>query len=162
MPEGGAALDLGCGAGEPIARYLIDAGYSVTGMDYAAPMIEIARARLPAARWIAGDMRDLALGEAFDGVIGWDSFFHLTMAEQRALLPKLAAHIAPGGALMLTVGPEAGETAGMVEGEAVYHASLDPDEYRTILTREGFADIVFVAEDPDCDFHSILLASKRS
>lgn len=161
LPEGGGVLDIGCGAGEPVARYLREAGYSVTGVDYSAPMIELAKARLPDARWIVGDMRALALGETFDGVIGWDSFFHLTMEEQRAALPLLAAHLAAGGALLLTVGPEAGETTGMVEGEAVYHGSLDFEEYREILAREGFRDIVFAAEDPDCDFHSVLLASKR-
>ena len=34
-------LDLGCGAGEPIARYLIDAGCRVTGVDASSAMISL-------------------------------------------------------------------------------------------------------------------------
>ena len=33
LPEGGTILDIGCGVGEPIARYLIERGFAVTGVD---------------------------------------------------------------------------------------------------------------------------------
>jgi len=160
LPPSGAVLDLGCGAGEPIARYLIDRGCDLTGIDIAPAMIDLARARFPQADWRVADMRDLALGRVFDGVIGWHSFFHLTGDEQRACLARLADHLAPGGALMLTVGHAAGETTGCVAGEPVYHASLSPEDYEEILTRLGLRLINFVAEDPDCDFATILLAQR--
>ena len=31
LPPGGTILDIGCGMGEPIARYLIEQGYAATG-----------------------------------------------------------------------------------------------------------------------------------
>ena len=160
LPEGARVLDLGCGTGEPVAAWLIGRGCAVTGMDFAAPMLAMARARFPAARWIEGDMRALDLGEAFDGVLGWDSFFHLTPEEQREVLPRMARHLAPGGALMLTVGPEAGEAWGEVGGEPVYHASLSRGEYEAVLGREGLQMLDFVAADPGCGGRSVLLAKK--
>ncbi|MEM1398215.1 MAG: class I SAM-dependent methyltransferase, partial [Pseudomonadota bacterium] len=36
-------LDLGCGTGDPIARYLCDQSYEVVGIDYSPSMIEIAK-----------------------------------------------------------------------------------------------------------------------
>ncbi len=33
LPEGGSVLDLGCGTGEPIARYLLGKDLAVTGVD---------------------------------------------------------------------------------------------------------------------------------
>ena len=42
---GGAVLDLGCGMGEPIARYIIDRGYEVTGVDSSANMIRLCAPR---------------------------------------------------------------------------------------------------------------------
>ena len=39
IPPGGSVLDLGCGMGEPIARYLIEAGYALTGVDSSPSMI---------------------------------------------------------------------------------------------------------------------------
>ena len=72
-------LDLGCGTGEPIAQWFKAEGFAVTGMDFATAMLDIARARWPKDDWRVGDMRKLNLGdERFDGLIAWDSFFHLT------------------------------------------------------------------------------------
>ena len=93
-------------------------------------------------------------------MIAWNSFFHLTQDEQRACLPRLANHLEPGGTLMVTVGPSAGEVTGTVEGETVYHASLSPAEYATRLEDAGLRMTAFLADDPDCAGHSILMAVK--
>jgi hypothetical protein len=47
---------------------------------------------------------------------------------------------------------------GTVEGQSVYHASLDPEEYRSLLTENGFDVLDFVPEDPDCNGHTVWLA----
>lgn len=158
LPPGGRVLDLGCGAGEPVAAWLAAQGFGVTGADFSGAMLSIARSRVPGGDWRRIDMRALDLPDRFDGIVGWDSFFHLTPAEQRETLPRLARHLAPGGALMLTVGPDASEATGSVGGEPVYHASLSRAEYDAILSASGLRLAAFTAEDPDCDFHSVLLA----
>lgn len=158
--SGARILDLGCGAGEPIAAYLIAHGFRVTGLDASRAMLEIARQRWPDGDWRLGDMRTLDLPERFDGILGWNSFFHLTRDEQRATLPRLARHLAPSGVLLLTVGPEDSEVGGHVGGEPIYHASLAPSEYRRLLAEHGLTVTRFVAEDPDCDCQTVLLARK--
>lgn len=158
VPKAGHVLDLGCGAGEPIARYVADQGRAVTGTDFSAAMLALARSRLPHGRWIEADMRGIDLGERFDGIVAWDSFFHLTHDEQRALIPRLADHLRPGGALLLTVGPQAGEVLGLVGGEPVYHASLSSAEYAARLSDAGLSIVSFVPDDPECGGHSVLLA----
>lgn len=162
LPKGGRVLDLGCGAGDPIAAYMAGQGFRVTGLDASRAMLAIARKRVPGGDWRHADMRGLDLGETFDGIVGWDSFFHLRQDEQRALLPRLAAHLDPGGALLLTVGPEAGEVAGHVGDDPVYHSSLSPGEYRDVLGRSGVEITRFVAEDPACNLRSVLLARKSA
>ncbi|WP_340151540.1 class I SAM-dependent methyltransferase [uncultured Sneathiella sp.] len=160
VPEAGHVLDLGCGSGEPIAGYIIGKGYKLTGVDASAAMLRLAREKFPNGDWRKMDMRALDLPELFHGILGWNSFFHLTRDEQRAVLPKLMAHLAPSAVLMLTVGPEEGEVTGQVGDDTVYHASLSREEYRSILVFEGMSMIEFVVEDPDCDYHTILLAQK--
>ncbi len=156
----GAILDVGCGAGEPIARYLVEAGRAVHGVDFARAMLDISRRRFPQHRWTHADMRSLDLAETFGGVVAWDSFFHLTADEQRQCLPRLARHVAPGGGLLFTCGPQEGEVVGTVEGDAVYHASLSPSEYASILDAQGLSIEAFVPEDPTCDFHTVCLAAR--
>lgn len=160
LPDNPAILDLGCGAAEPIAAYLISRGADVLGIDASAAMIRMARARFPAARWRQMDMRALDLTECFDGILGWDSFFHLTKDEQRDLLPRLAGHLRSTGALMLTVGPGEGEVGGFVGPDPVYHASLAEAEYRRLLEAAGARIIEYTRNDAACGGHTVLLAQR--
>ena len=159
---GGEICDLGCGSGEPISAYLISRGFKLSGFDYAAAMIELARSRFPNHSWQVRDMRDPLLLDRYDGIISWDGFFHLAPDEQRAALPNIAAAVRRGGNLLLTVGPNASEVTGFVDGVEVYHSSLAPEEYRAILMALGFAKIEFQAEDPTCGGHSVLLAKTKA
>jgi SAM-dependent methyltransferase len=158
LGAGRSVLDLGCGSAEPIARFFIDAGCQVTGVDAATAMLELCRARYPGQEWIAADMRGLDLGRRFDAVIAWDSFFHLEPEYQRAMFEVFARHAAPGAPLLFTSGPHAGVAMGEIYGHALYHASLDPAEYRTLLEAAGFHVLLHRAEDPDCGGHTIWLA----
>lgn len=160
LPARATILDAGCGAGEPIAQYFIQQGYDLTGIDFATAMIALAKERFPHSEWLVADMRTLNLPHTFDGIIGWHSFFHLTPDEQRTTLQHFARHLRPRGVLLLTVGPQEGEVTGQVGGQPVYHSSLAPAEYRELLEHLGLTVIDFVAEDPECDFATILLAQK--
>jgi SAM-dependent methyltransferase len=154
-------LDIGCGSGMPIARYLADEGHALTGVDSSPGMIALFRSRVPGSSAEVADMRSLDLGVRFGGLIAWDSFFHLTPAAQRLMFPIFRDHTEPGAALLLTSGPAAGEAIGTLEGEPLYHASLDPDEYRRLLGRAGFDVVAHVAEDPDCGARTVWLACRR-
>lgn len=161
LPSNGTVLDLGCGMGEPLARYMIGAGFDVTGVDSAPTLIGLCRDRFPDRDWIVADMRTLSLGRSFDGILAWDSFFHLDHADQRAMFSVFQRHAADGTALMFTSGPAHGEATGAYQGEPLYHASLDPVEYRSLLERHGFAVVSHRAEDPDCDRHTVWLARRE-
>lgn len=160
LPPTGTVLDIGCGAGMPIAGYLISQGLVVTGVDSAPAMIERCVARYPGADFHVADMRRLSLGRHFNGLVAWDSFFHLTADDQRRMFPIFAAHAAPRAALLFTSGPSHGEAIGTFEGEPLYHASLDPGEYSGLLTSHGFDVIWTIAEDAACGGHTVWLAQK--
>ncbi|MEM9054743.1 MAG: class I SAM-dependent methyltransferase [Pseudomonadota bacterium] len=166
LPAKARLLDLGCGSGYPIADYFLKNGFELVGVDYAEPMIDLAKSLFPKSTspnstWIAADMTALPDVELFDGIYSWDGFFHLSVDEQRTLLPKLARRINPGGALLLTVGTGEGEVTGTISGETIYHASLSPAEYRDTLEELGFASVIYTAEDPECMGRSVLLASNH-
>lgn len=56
LPPGGRLLDLGCGAGEPLARHFASRGWSVTGVDLSQRMLELARKHVPGIEAIQADM----------------------------------------------------------------------------------------------------------
>jgi SAM-dependent methyltransferase len=155
-------LDIGCGPGVPIARYLIEKGCHVTGIDSSPEMIEMAQNHVPAATWQVADMRALSMDGKFDGLLAWDSFFHLSQADQRLMFPIFRRHAATEAVLMFTSGPADGEAIGTFEGEPLYHSSLDGAEYRQLLDQNGFAVVDHVIEDPDCGQHTVWIARLRS
>ena len=161
LPDKAKILDVGCGAGEPIAQYFIERGYDLTGIDFSTSMLDIAKSRFPNNPWHFMDMRVLDLNEKFDGIIAWHSFFHLTKDDQKTTLQKFADHLAPNGVLMLTVGHEEGEVIGTVGEDKVYHSSLSFEQYESCLNKLDMDVIKFVREDPECYGSTILLAQKR-
>lgn len=160
MGTGPEVLDLGCGSGEPVAGMLINRGCCVTGVDFAPEMLRLAAARWPGAAWIEADISDLDLGRDFDGIVAWHSFFHLSIPAQRQALPRVVAHLRPGGALMMTLGIEEGEVTGHVGDAPVYHGSLSAEEYRATLTGLGVEVLDFVFDDPTCGGANVLFARR--
>ncbi len=160
LPEDASILDVGCGTADPIAAFFIAQGYALTGVDFSTSMLAIAQKRFPDGDWRRADMRTMSLGQSFDGILAWHSFFHLTQNDQRIALHRFAQHLAPGGVLMLTAGPSAGECTGHVGDELVYHASLSQQGYAEALAQFGISVVDFVSEDPDCGYATVLLAQR--
>ena len=161
LPPHSEVLDLGCGSGDPVARFYIEAGHRVTGVDVAAAMIDLCRQRFPDHDWLRQDMRTLNLKKCFAAIIAWDSFFHLTPDGQRAMFPVFARHSAPGAALLFTSGTEEGVAMGRMFGHEIYHASLATAEYERLLGEHGFAVSLHRVADPDCGEHTVWLAQRH-
>ena len=107
---GGPVLDLGCGAGRFLVP-LAEAGYVVTGVDTSAAMLDEARASVTHSGCDAkvtlrrDDFRSLAaLGDARYALAfcAQNTFLHMPdTASQQAALRAIAAHLRPGGLLVL-------------------------------------------------------------
>ncbi|MEX0286419.1 MAG: trans-aconitate 2-methyltransferase [Paracoccaceae bacterium] len=161
LPENPSVLDLGCGFGDPIGRYLIERGCALTGIDTSPELIDLAKAALPGGHWIVSDMRDLRLDRSFDGFLAWNSSFHLTPEDQRHMFSVFERHATDTAALMFTTGSQAGVAIGEFAGEALYHASLDEREYITLLQQHTFEVVEHVIEDPDCGHACVWLAHRN-
>jgi SAM-dependent methyltransferase len=147
LPSGATVLDLGCGSGSPVARYMTEHGLQVTGVDSSPTLISLCRQRLPTHKWLVGDMRSLQLSRRFDGLLAWDSFFHLTHDDQRRMFDVFARHAAPSAVLMFNSGPGYSEAIGEYRGDPLYHASLSPNEYSELLRGIGFEVIAHAVDD---------------
>ncbi len=158
LPADAGILDLGCGAGDPILKYLISKNANVTGVDASSKMLEIAKANFPQTEFILQDMRELNLDKKFDAIIAWHSFFHLSIADQPAMFQHFEQHLNPNGILMFTSGTQHGEAWGMNGGENLFHASLNTTEYETILKKHHFQVLKYHANDPDCYGDTVWMA----
>lgn len=158
LKPGDTILDVGCGMGEPFARYFIEQGYKVPGFDGSRELIQLAQSRLgDKGTFFKADMREVSLNQQFNMVIAWDSFFHLSPTDQRKIFPVFAHHLQSNGILLFTSGSKAGEVWGDNGGEELYHASLSPEEYKESLAAHGFQVLDYTLDDP-IYFHTIWLA----
>jgi len=158
LGKGSSILDLGCGTGMPMMGYLLSKGMQVTGVDASHRMLEIAKNNLPFADFRQADMRELSLGEKYDAIIAWDSFFHLPSDDQPAMFHVFKKHLNPGGILMFTSGKELGEVWGMNGGENLFHASLNKTQYQSLLETHGFHILEYKEDDPDCGNATVWMA----
>lgn len=161
IPKGGDILDLGCGGGEPIDRFLIDRGYRLTGVDIAASMIRLARTRFFRHKWIEADMRKFgAESSAYDGIIAWSSLFHLDHDMQEKLIQRIGVWLKRGGVALFNTGPQHGISIGELAGEDLFHASLSPGEYRSVFAKSGLAELAHRIEDPECGGATVWLVGR--
>jgi len=160
LGQGAAVLDLGCGPGRPVAQHMAEARLRITGVDSSPTMISMCRERFPDHEWIVGDMRELALGRGFDGILAWDSFFHLNYDDQRRMFAIFAAHASEGTALMFNTGPAHGESLGEYRGDPLYHASLSPTEYRELTARFGFDVVEHAVSDATAGGRTVWLCQR--
>jgi len=161
LPPAAAVLDLGCGGGDPVAYNMITRGLQITGVDTAPTLISLCRNRMPDQQWVLADMRSVSLGRRFNGVLAWDSFFHLKPHDQRAIFPIFAAHAVAGGVLMFNAGLSYGEATGSYRGDPVYHASLDASEYANLLNETGFELVEHSINDPSKGGRIVWIARRR-
>jgi hypothetical protein len=123
-------------------------------------MVSICKQRFSDHEWIVADMRELSLDRSFDGILAWDSFFHLSPENQGTMFPIFRKHAASQAALMFTSGISHGEAIGTYKGEPLYHGSLDEAEYYSLLNENDFDVVAHAIEDAACDYHTIWLAQR--
>jgi SAM-dependent methyltransferase len=104
----GPILELGCGTGRPMLRWLA-AGHDVEGLDSSADMLAILR-RNAAARGLEpvlhhGDIAPLDLGRLYAAIVCPAGTFTLLDDEDRirAAVTSYLEHLRPGGQLALTL-----------------------------------------------------------
>ena len=96
----------------------------------------------------------------FAGAVAWDSLFHLPHQDQADMIEKIARWLEPGGAFLFNSGPAHGEAIGTQFGEDLYHASLDPHEYRAVFAANGLLEMAYAPEDEATGGRTVWLVRK--
>ncbi|HEX8130269.1 MAG TPA: methyltransferase domain-containing protein [Pyrinomonadaceae bacterium] len=175
LPPGARVLDLGCGTGNLIARYIVRRGYRVIGVDQSEKMLEIAKAELPEAKFIHSDMVEIEFAEKFAAAVAWDSVFHVERQYHSAIYRKLASILERGGRLLLSVGgsdidssvgdcaPNDSGVEGFTSemfGHTFFYSGYAPQVARKLLEAEGFEIETWEIDDPSSRGHIAVIARK--
>jgi SAM-dependent methyltransferase len=140
MPARGCdVLDLGCGAGVPVARELVSRGFSVAGVDISTEQIRRARANVPRAEFIQADMSAMAFdAERFDAIGAFYSITHIPASEQGDLFKRIAHWLKPGGVLVASLGAGApGDWVGEWLGTTMFFSHNSEATSLALLRQAG-------------------------
>ncbi|HEX8074114.1 MAG TPA: class I SAM-dependent methyltransferase [Thermoleophilaceae bacterium] len=103
-PDGGRALDVGCGAGV-FSVYLARRGFAVTGVDFMGAAISMARERAERSgvtiRLVEADVTEWRSDEPFDLVLDRGCLHMLDEPARRRYRERLGDWLAPGGSYLL-------------------------------------------------------------
>jgi ubiquinone/menaquinone biosynthesis C-methylase UbiE len=98
--EAGRALDVACGTGR-LSRILVRAGHEVVGVDASVEMLSHARANVPGASLVLGDIRQLPISDAnMDVVVCGLALTHVSTI--REPIAEIARTLRPGGRLVIS------------------------------------------------------------
>lgn len=140
VPAGAAALDAGCGIGEPVSRLMLEHGLQVQALDSSAAMVEAYAQNFPGVPVVCASITDpLPFVQPFAVIIAWGVLFHLDAAGQEQALAVLATGLAPGGKLLFTAGREAESRSAPMQGVILHYRHLGSTAYRRILAGQGCA-----------------------
>ncbi|MFE9098565.1 class I SAM-dependent methyltransferase [Streptomyces sp. NPDC007264] len=154
-------LDLCCGTGAGTAMLRAVCRESVTGVDFSAGMLAVARERVragepPRVAWVRGDARALPFGPAFDLVVSFGAFGHFVPGELPGLFAQVHSVLRPGGRFAFPIGAPPGpaspwywallgfDTAMRVRNAlwrppfVMYYRTFRFGDVRRELTRAGF------------------------
>jgi SAM-dependent methyltransferase len=132
----GSILDVGCGSGVPIARALIEDGFTVFGIDPSPVLIAAFRFRFPDMQSACEAAQDSAFFHlSFDAAVSVGLLFLLSDEDQRDVIQRVALALKPGGRFLFSAPRETCEWKDVLTGRQ--SSSLGEQEYQRLLQASG-------------------------
>jgi SAM-dependent methyltransferase len=139
LPQRGDVLDLGCGAGIPVARRLTEMGFSVLGIDGSSRQIALACKNEPRADFRLADMVSVSFPAAsFAAVTAFYSITHVRRAKHAALFRRIAKWLKPGGIFLASLGcSDCLDWTGEWLGTTMFFSHFDAETNISLVEKAG-------------------------
>ena len=161
LKPGSLILDLGCGAGKPIDRFLVNRGYKVIGMDISRKQIKLAKRNVPEARYVVKDISSLQKEEyKVDAVISFYTILHIPRETHQELFYIINSFLPEGGLILVTMGSSEMEGNEDFYGVEMYWSHYGPEKNREIVEKAGFEVILDEIDASRIDKHQVIIARK--
>ncbi|MBS3053431.1 MAG: methyltransferase domain-containing protein [Candidatus Aenigmarchaeota archaeon] len=140
VKKGSKVLDLGCGAGVPIDRFLVKNGYKVTGIDFARNMLKAAKKNVPRARYIQMDMTKMKFRpDSFDVAVSFYAIIHVPKEKHAKLYKDLHKILKSDGIILVNAsGHKKWEGYGDFIDTRMFWSHYAPAKTSGILKKSGF------------------------
>jgi cyclopropane fatty-acyl-phospholipid synthase-like methyltransferase len=163
LKPGSLVLDLGCGAGKPIDRFLVNRGHKIIGVDISRKQIKLAKRNVPEARYVVKDISSLRKEEyRVDAVISFYTILHISRETHQELFYIINSFLPEGGLILVTMGSSEWEGIQDFYGVEMYWSHYGPEKNREIIEKAGFEIILDEIDASRIDKHQVIMAKKLS
>lgn len=140
LPKNAKVLDVGCGAGIPTAKFFINKGFDMTGIDISETMINLAKKNVPEAKFLKMDINNLEFPEEyFDGIISVYTLFHIPRKNHFKIFQNFYKLLKPGGKLLINTGISESESFTRFFGVKMFWSNYSPDKTLELVRDAGFS-----------------------
>jgi len=161
LKPGSLILDLGCGAGKPIDRFLVNRGHRVIGVDISRKQINLAKRNVPEAKYVVKDISSLKKEEyKVDAVISFYTILHIPRETHQELFYIINSFLPEGGLILVTMGSSEREGIEDFYGVEMYWSHYGPEKNSEIIERAGFEVILDEIDASRIDKHQVIIARK--
>lgn len=143
IPRGGKILDVGCGAGRDLKRF-IDEGYEAVGIDPSETLAAMA-SEFSGCEVLISSAQNINFSQEFDGVWACASLIHLPRHELGDALGKISHALRTEGVLFVSMQIGSGE---MVMDDGRFVARYTSEEVSNAIKQAGF-ELVDMWDTPD-------------
>jgi ubiquinone/menaquinone biosynthesis C-methylase UbiE len=164
LTPGASILDLGCGSGVPIDKFLLGKGFKVTGIDISEEMIKLARNNFPGAKYLVQDMSEVDFPpNSFNAVVSFYAIFHIPREKHLSLLKKIHTLLKTNGCLLITMGSSDWEgTEDDFHGAKMFWSHYNKDKNVELVKEAGFQIIDNIIDTSGGERHLVIFAKKHS
>lgn len=152
IPKGGKILDVGCGAGRDLKRF-INEGYEAVGIDPSETLAAMA-SEYSGCKVLVSSVQNTNFSQEFDGVWACASLIHLPRHELPVALGKISLALRSHGVLLVSMQIGSGE---MVMDDGRFVARYTSKEVSDAIKQAGF-ELIDLWDTPDSlpSRHSLL------
>jgi SAM-dependent methyltransferase len=157
----GQVLDVGCGAGVPVTKFLVESGFTVAGIDISRAMLALAARHVPGAQLLEMTMTDLAFpARTCDGLTAFYAMFHVPREQHRKTFQDFARTLKPGGVMLISVGWSDWEGTEAFHGADMYWSHYRAETSLSFVTQTGFTILWSESRSPGDGIHCWVMARK--
>ena len=138
LSENAKILDVGCGAGVPVTKFLVECGFDVTGVDFSEGMLKLARKNVSRAKFIKKDMTKMDFkDDSFDGLTAF-SVFHVPKEKHFSLFKSFSRILKDQGIMMICIGGDEWEGTAEYFGTEMFWSHYSSEKSLKLVKDAGF------------------------
>ncbi len=163
LPKNSKVLDAGCGAGYPVAKFLVDKKFDVVGIDISKNMLQLAKRIVPKAKFCKMDMAKMKFPKnSFNAITCFYSIIHVPRKSHPKIIRKFYSILKPKGMLLISVGLT-GFESGIEQnwmGAKMFWSQFWKETNLKMIKKAGFRIIWTKPVGSKNDRHLFVLAQK--